>query len=472
MHRHKLKVFPAVMALFTAMMLISCAGGKKQQSEKSSPVQPLPSVLRVGTLYSPSSYFSYRGDTLGYDFEMAKEYAASRHMKMKVTVGSGIDDLVEKLRKGEIDLIAYSVPRTSEYTSYMRHCGAKTISHQVLVQRKGENMVHDVMELKGKSVCVVKDTKFQTRMRNLDAEIGGGIIVQPLERDTLIESDLIEMVAKGAIDYAVADSHEAAAFRSYYPEVDVSVALGMDQVAQWAVSATSERLSADIDNWAGKVNEKHRKELYHKYFETLRFDFEPTSEEDAKTSGKSELKNGRISPYDNLLQKYSSLYGIDWRLAAAVAYVESRFNPGVRSWAGALGIMQVMPSTARALGFSPATLAEPENGIKAGCKVLALLDKKYSRDIKDRHERLKFVAAAYNAGQGHISDAIAIASTQGLDPKKWEGQVEEALKLKSQARFYNSPGVKCGYFSAKETVDYVRRVSELYSSYRRKFPAD
>lgn len=467
-----LKLFPAVMVLFAAMMLLSCAGGKKEQSAKSSPVQALPSVLRVGTLYSPSSYFSYRGDTLGYDFEMAKEYAASRNMKLKVTVGAGIDDLVEKLRKGEIDLIAYSVPRTSEYTSYMRHCGAKTVSHQVLVQRKGEDMVRDVMGLKGKSVCVVKDTKYQTRMRNLDAEIGGGIIVQPLERDTLIESDLIEMVAKGAIDYAVADSHEAAAFRSYYPEVDVNVALGMDQVAQWAVSATSERLAADIDSWAGKINEKRRKELYHKYFETLRIDFEPASAETGKADGLQDLKNGRISPYDHLLKKYSSLYGIDWRLAAAVAYVESRFNPGVRSWAGALGIMQVMPSTARALGFSPATLSEPDNGIKAGCKVLAVLDKIYSRDIKNSQERLKFVAAAYNAGQGHISDAITIARSQGFDPKQWEGQVEEALKLKSQARFYNSPGVKCGYFSAKETVDYVRTVSELYSRYSRKVPAD
>ena len=131
------------------------------------------------------------------------------------------------------------------------------------------------------------------------------------------------------------------------------------------------------------------------------------------------MKDGKISHYDKLFKKYAKAIEWDWRLLSALAYIESNFNTGAVSWAGAQGMMQLMPSTARKMGILPGKEHDAEESIKAATKYIKITDRKFSK-IKDPKERVKFILAAYNAGAGHVIDAMALAKKYGKNGYKWE----------------------------------------------------
>lgn len=120
------------------------------------------------------------------------------------------------------------------------------------------------------------------------------------------------------------------------------------------------------------------------------------------------VKDGKISHYDDLFRRYAKEIGWDWRLLASLAYTESNFNPNVVSWAGAKGLMQLMPATARAMGVPPGKEQDPEESIKAAVKYIAGMQRTFSK-ITDKEEQAKFILAAYNSGIGHVTDAMALA---------------------------------------------------------------
>jgi membrane-bound lytic murein transglycosylase F len=171
-------------------------------------------------------------------------------------------------------------------------------------------------------------------------------------------------------------------------------------------------------------------------------------------------RGGRLTPYDEILQKHSKHYGLDWRLMAAQAYQESRLDPRARSWAGATGLFQILPSTALELGFED--VGSPEAGIEAGTKLMHLLLERLDPRIELKH-RIRFALAAYNAGWGHLSDARRLAAEQGLDPDRWFGQTEKAMLLLSQPRYYQR--ARHGYVRGGETVQYVSQIQNRYDHY-------
>ena len=173
---------------------------------------------------------------------------------------------------------------------------------------------------------------------------------------------------------------------------------------------------------------------------------------------------GVISHYDGYFQRYAATIRWDWRLMAAQCYQESTFDPQARSWAGACGLMQIMPGTADHLGLPRASIYDPEQNIAAAARYLGELDRTFS-DIPERTERTKFVLAAYNGGHFHIRDAMALAQKNGKNPKRW-GDVEPFVLGLSQAQYYNDPVVKYGYMRGSETVDYVRKIHERWNGYR------
>ena len=173
---------------------------------------------------------------------------------------------------------------------------------------------------------------------------------------------------------------------------------------------------------------------------------------------------GIISHYDAYFQRYASTIRWDWRLLAAQCYQESTFDPQARSWAGACGLMQIMPSTADHLGLSRANIFNPEQNIAAAVKYLDELEHSFS-DIRERSERTKFVLAAYNGGHFHIRDAMALAQKNGRNPYHWH-EVEPFVLGLSTPQYYNDPVVKNGYMRGSETVDYVRKIQERWNGYR------
>ena len=173
---------------------------------------------------------------------------------------------------------------------------------------------------------------------------------------------------------------------------------------------------------------------------------------------------GVISHYDGFFQRYASTIRWDWRLMAAQCYQESTFDPKARSWAGACGLMQIMPGTADHLGLSRANIYDPEQNIAAAVRYLAELERNFS-DIREHSERTKFVLAAYNGGHFHIRDAMALARKNGRNANSWR-EVESFVLGLSQPQYYNDPVVKNGYMRGSETVDYVRKIHERWNGYR------
>ncbi|MDO4334421.1 MAG: transglycosylase SLT domain-containing protein [Bacteroidales bacterium] len=146
--------------------------------------------------------------------------------------------------------------------------------------------------------------------------------------------------------------------------------------------------------------------------------------------------------------------------------MESHFNADSKSWAGALGLMQVMPRTATSMGYTAEEMMNPVKNVDVAVKTLLQLDKMLTKRIPDREQRMDFMLASYNSGPGHILDAIALADKYGMDPAVWEGNVEKAAVMKSKPAYYRDPVVKNGYFRGQETVNFVRKVRGAYNLFR------
>lgn len=180
-------------------------------------------------------------------------------------------------------------------------------------------------------------------------------------------------------------------------------------------------------------------------------------------------QKGVISNYDALFIRHVAIVGWDWRLLAAQCYQESAFEPRAISWAGAQGLMQIMPSTASRLGLTRSDVFDPERNIEAACRYLRHLNEVFS-DIPNRSERINFVLAAYNGGTGHVRDAMALARKNGRNPQRWADVDPFILRL-SQPQYYRDPVVKFGYLRGSETSGYVRQIQSRWASYRGSAPA-
>lgn len=173
---------------------------------------------------------------------------------------------------------------------------------------------------------------------------------------------------------------------------------------------------------------------------------------------------GVISRYDGLFRQYSVEIGWDWRLMAAQCYQESTFDPMAQSWAGARGLMQIMPTTADHLGLARADMTDPEKNIAAAARYLHELYRHFN-DISNVRERQDFVLASYNGGESHIRDAMRLAERDGLDARRWSVVAAYVLRL-SDPQYYQDPLVHHGYMRGAETKDYVERIRARWMQYR------
>ena len=416
--------------------------------------------LRVLTLSGSTSYFYYKGEERGYEYEVVKRYADDNGLKLKMIVAPNARQLIPMLNDSIADIIAYDIPITDATKDSVIHCGPEKISKQVLIQRNN-NPIADVVELIGKTVYVEKDSKYAARLNNLNNELGGGIDIHYISHDTITTEDLIEMVAEGTIDYTVADENLARINRTYYHNLDIYVQVGFPQRSQWAVRRHSSHLAQSIDSWIKANHENEEiKAINKRYFESSK-----QMSENAILS----ITEGRISPYDEIFKKEAKIIDWDWRLLAAMAYHESRFDTTVVSWVGARGLMQLMPKTAAIFGLSIDSIALPEPNVHAAVQVIQVIENSLV-SIDDKEEKIKFVIAAYNSGLGHIFDAISLAKKYDKNPQIWYNEVEEAMWMKSNPEYYNDEVCRFGYFRGRQTTTYMRDVMTLYKHYCEKIP--
>ena len=425
-------------------------------------------VLRVMTSYSSTSYFLYKGQPMGYEYDLLKRFAKHLDVKLEISVSNDIDNMFKSLLDGKVDLIAHGLTITNSRKELVSFSEYLYLTHQVLVQRKPENwrkmswsklqasLIHDPIELIGDTVSVSANTSYMYRLANLSEEIGGTIYVDTLPGELSTEK-AIEMVASGEIKYTVADNNIASINASYYPELDVRVPVSFSQRMAWAIRPQSTDLEKILNAWITSMKEGvEYYVIYNKYFK---------NERDFRRRENSELfsiNHNNISIYDDLIREGADSLGWDWRLFAAMVFQESKFNPDLESWAGAKGIMQLMPRTAERFGVTDRT--DPTQSITAGTEILKLLWDRFE-EIPDSVQRIKFTMASYNCGYGHVVDARTLALEEGLDMYRWDNNVEETILKLSYPEYYNKPNVKYGYLRGVEPYTYVRQVFDRFINY-------
>lgn len=475
-----------VVILILAFVLPGCRPGG-DRGTKDKPEASSPSVerdlneireegtLRAITIFSPTSYFLYRGQPLGFEYELLQRLARHLDLKLEIVVADNMNNLFTMLNEGDGDIIAYGMTVTEprkKIADFTRH---HFESHQVLVQRKPENWrqmkIHEIkatlvtnpLDLIGKTVHVRKNSSYFQRLKNLSQEIGGEIIIDPIPGN-ITTGEIIKMVVDGEIDYTVADNNIAAINRTYYPILDIGTDVSFPQRIAWAVRKNSPELLKAVNKWIdGMKKQTDYYVIYNKYFENTKLYKKRIRSEFHSETG------GKISRYDELIQEHANELGWDWRLLASIIYQESKFDPGATSWAGGKGLMQLMPATAEELGVSDPN--DPTQSIRGGVKYLDEMWERWN-DITDSVQRVKFTLASYNCGYQHVRDAQRLAEKKKADPLTWDGQVEEYLLKLTYPRYYNDKVVEYGYVRGEEPYQYVREIFERYEHYRQLIPED
>ncbi|MBS3739019.1 MAG: transporter substrate-binding domain-containing protein [Psychroflexus sp.] len=466
----RLKIFFSLILL----ILLSCNDDNTFNGTELSKNRKFKDIVESGriraiTTYSGTTYFLYRGRPMGFEYEILKKFAEDLNLELEIVIAKDENDLIKMLNKNEGDIIAYGYTITEERQKKIDFSIPLYLSHQVLIQKKPENwrrmklhnikeqLITNPVELIGDTVSVKRNSSYAQRLLNLSEEIGGKIYIDTIPGQ-MTTDEIFKNVAEGKIKYSIVDQNVASIYASDYPILDISTKMSFSQRIAWGLRKNSEQLKDTLNHWlkrAKKTVDYHV--IYNKYFKNRR---------SFRKRVKSEfysLNEQKISPYDDLIQKYATEIGWDWRLIASIVYQESQFRPSNKSWAGASGLMQIMPKTAEELKITNPT--DPEQSLRGGTRYLSQMWQAHET-IPDSIQRIKFTLASYNAGLYHIKDAQRLAAHLDLDPLKWDKNVEDALLKLNKPEYYKKDFIKYGYVRAKEPYKYVKEIFKRYEQYK------
>ena len=420
------------------------------------------------TDYSANTFFIYRGQRMGYQYELLNAFAKYLGVSVDLRIEANLDSSFKFLEEGRADVLAMGLTVTQNRSAFLRFTRPLFYTREVLVQRKPDNyrkmatadeieshLIRNRLDLGGLTIHIRKGSVYYRQLLDLQNSIGDSIhIVQ----DTLSSEMLIQQVAEHKIDYTVADEFVARNSAKIYPNIDVKTPVSFEQKIAWAVRKDQKHLADTLDAWLAKFNKTlEARLLYNKYFKNMRVRRLVKSEYFSYTGGK-------LSPYDDLIKKAARKIGWDWRLLASMIYQESEFKPHVTSWVGAYGLMQLMPETMKEFGVTKSSGAGEQ--IDAGVRLLRSFEKQLPSEITDSVERIKFTLASYNGGLAHILDARRLARKYGKNPNVWDNNVDFFVLHLSEKKYYHDPLVRNGYMRGWETYDFVRQIFDRYEGYK------
>ncbi|WP_108172230.1 transporter substrate-binding domain-containing protein [Christiangramia gaetbulicola] len=426
-------------------------------------------VLHAITIYNSTSYFLYKGMAMGFEYELLSRLAEDLDLKLKITVADDIDDLFEMLNNGEADLIAYGLTITEPRKKLVSFTENHYVTHQALVQRMPANwrslpgykidkqLISNTLELINDTVWVRENSSYAERLKNLQDEIGAEIPIEHIEGN-ITTDEIIRMVVDGEIDRTIADYNIAAINKTFYPILDIDTRISFSQRIAWAVRQNSPELLKAINKWIAK--EKKMDDyyvIYNKYFKNKK-SYRGRIQSDFYS------KNGnKISKYDDIIKENASKIGWDWRFLCSQVYQESQFDPRSKSWAGASGLIQLMPATAKEVGVTNSF--NPKQNIKGGVKYINRIRNRFE-NVKDSIQKVKFTLAAFNCGPGHVFDAMRLAEKNGKDPLIWDDNVEDYLLKLREKKYYQDEVVRHGFVRGAEPYNYVRDIFLRYEHYK------
>ena len=484
-----MKPFRFVVLLVCFVLLTSCRWGEPDIDEFGNPINPVVAnssnrdleeikkegVLRALIVYSSTSYFLYRGQPMGFEYELIKWLAEDLNLKLELIISEDLDTQFEVLNRGDVDIIAQGMTVTNQrkwevdFTQYLY------LTKQVLVQKKPDNylklswkslekaLIDDAIKLINDTVSVRKNTSYYERIQSLSNEIGGNIYIDTLS-SKLSDGEIMDLVAQGKIKYTIVDENVAKINASNLPILDIDVPISFSQRIAWVTRKKAKNLTKIVNEWILKNRKKKQYNvIYNKYFKN-KYSYKKRERSDYYS-----LKNNQISKYDNLIKAYAQKLNWDWRLLAALIFQESHFDPKANSWAGAKGLMQVMPSTAEELKIKD--LSDPRESIRGGTTYLKQMYNQFE-SITDSITRIKFAMAAYNCGLGHVMDAQRLAKENKLNPSEWESNVDKMLLALRFPANFRKPFIKYGYVRGTEPVNYVNEIFQRYEQYQQFIKLD
>lgn len=407
--------------------------------------------LRVITLNSPASYFMWRGEFKGFDYELIHAFAKKHNLRLQMIVRDSPEAMIASLMRGEGDVIAGSltIEKSRAKDGLFFSNTYLNVKEQIIGAKDTAEFI-SIQDLNGKTVTVNPQSSFYQSLLKLQEQ---GIDVSINAVNGFNSAQLQAEVDAGKYKYTMADSHLASIESMYLDNIKILFTLDKTQHLAWGLRKEQTELRKNLNIFINS----YYKSLYY----NISFNKYFVQEGRIKNINKGRIPmRGTLSPYDELFKRYAKRYNYDWRMITAQSYQESKFNPKAKSYAGALGLMQVMPRTGRYMGYKH--LYDPEENVAAAMKFTAWLGDRFPQNLP-LEERVYFSLAAYNAGHGHVHDARSLARKLGKNPNKWFNNVEDAMLLLSQKKYYKNS--RYGYVRGKEPVKYVREIRNRYIGY-------
>jgi len=419
--------------------------------------------LQMITRYSSSTYFLHQGLQWGFEYELLEKFAEEQGLTLDVIVVEPGQNPYDMLNSGKGDVIAANYAITPARDRYVNFTHPYNSVNQVLVfSEEMENPPQTLTELvqRGIPVSVYSNSSYYYQLKKLQ-EQGFPINIELVPTYSDTESLLFD-VANGQYMATVADDNIFHASDKYMDGLVEGPTIAQGNKIAWAVRENADKLQDEMNAFLAdhfRIEEGEPKNstflniLKGRYFEDsppVAEYYEPDVEE----------KNiGIISPFDDLFKEVADSAGVDWLLLAAIAAQETKFNPNATSWAGAIGLMQILPRYSNI--DSTQTLYNVEINVREGVRILKKHLEHYS--YIDSTDRWQFALAAYNAGSGHVADARRLAIDFNKNPNEWEATANALVKLMDRTYYKNA---RHGFCRGIRTVTYVRSIMNRYKTYQ------
>jgi membrane-bound lytic murein transglycosylase F len=405
------------------------------------------------TQNSGSTYYLYREQPMGFEYDLAIEFARYLNVDLEVLTPGWIG-MFGMLNKGDGDFIAAGVAAIPSRERSVDFSDPYLTVRQEVIVHHDNYQINAIEDLNGRTVHVRAGTSYQERLANL---LGEGVEMELVLVPDVPTEDLIRQVAEAEIDITVADSNIALINRIYHPDIRIAFPISSPQSLAWAVRKGNGELLEAIDKFFTQIRtDGTLNGIYNRYHDNR------------DTLGRFDLKvfhskvETHLPRYQNLIKTESEKHGFDWRFIASMIYQESHFDPRARSYTGVRGLMQVTQRTAEEMGIR--NRMDPEQSIRAGVGYLAILYDRFE-DVDSDKNRLLLALASYNVGYGHVRDAQKIAEEHDLDPESWSSLVE-TLPLLRMPEFYRE--TRFGFARGTEPVRYVENVMAYYEILKNK----
>jgi membrane-bound lytic murein transglycosylase F len=413
--------------------------------------------LRVITRNSPGSYFLWRSKLMGFEYELMKHFTTMYPVKLEMIVADSYEEMLEMLKDGRGDLIAAGLSRTTTRAAQIEQAGLQnTIRYnrvnEQLVAHRDSSHIKTLSDLKGRTITVRKSSSFWETAKKIEESHG---VYVSAANESLTTEQLVAMVDNKEIDLTIGDDNFLNIEKSFRDNIVTPLNIKESVPYAYILRKNNPKLLTHLNQFIRKT---YRTTFYNvvknRYFHNRQ------REKDFKEASLS--TTDKLSPYDDIVKESVIDYHFDWRLIVSQMYQESRFNPKASNPSGASGLMQMLPRTAKELGVT--NLHEPQQAIISGVKYLDWTRNRFSKNLPVQ-EQIFFSLASYNAGFGHVKDAQRLAKQIGLRDDRWFNNVETAMLLLQQRRYYKN--ARYGYVRGREPVNYVRDIHQRYLSYIR-----